>query len=356
MFGCRLYSSFGSGVMDLSIVVSALNRIAPIRLAAEWDNVGLLVEPSSPHLVQRIILTNDLTLNVLQESIDHNVNMIVSYHPPIFKPMKKLTENHWKEKILIKAIENRIAIYSPHTASDAVQGGVNDWLATGLGELTSTRPITANKFVNYGGLLLCKKADEQLFIAPVENSKKPSPPTKFSTENGTLMQLESEQVCQVADIVRTRGISDRNVQFFPASQLPNSGTATGAGRICVLRKPNTMKNVIDNIKAHLNLDHVRFGLGAGKSLNDLISTIAICAGSGASVLTGVKADLYLTGEMSHHEVLEVTQKGGSVVLCEHSNTERGYLQVLRTKLHEILGEDNLTITISHLDKDPLEIL
>ena len=60
-----------------------------------------------------------------------------------------------------------------------------------------------------------------------------------------------------------------------------------------------------------------------------VSSIAVCAGSGSSVLKGVEADVYITGEMSHHEVLDAVSCRRTVILCEHSNTERGYLLKLR---------------------------
>ena len=119
--------------MDLKEVVAKLNEFAPLHLAEKWDNVGLLVEPSGNHSVKSILLTNDLTENVLQEAIDSKANMIISYHPPIFVPLKRLTSTTFKERIVVKAVENRIAVYSPHTCFDAVKNGVNDWLASGLG-------------------------------------------------------------------------------------------------------------------------------------------------------------------------------------------------------------------------------
>ena len=76
---------------------------------------------------------------------------------------------------------------------------------------------------------------------------------------------------------------------------------------------------------------------------------------GATVLRGVTADVFLTGEMSHHEVLNATSQGTSVILCEHSNTERGYLTVMKHKLQQVLG-DNIKITISNVDCDPLVIV
>jgi dinuclear metal center YbgI/SA1388 family protein len=127
--------------MELKEVVKCLNNYAPLSLAESWDNVGLLVEPStSSHTVDSILLTNDLTESVMDEAVKLNTNMIISYHPPIFTPLKTLTRSTWKERVVLKAIEKRIAIYSPHTAFDVVKGGVNDWLASGLGKAT-VRPL-----------------------------------------------------------------------------------------------------------------------------------------------------------------------------------------------------------------------
>ncbi|KAF8551094.1 NGG1p interacting factor 3 [Imleria badia] len=69
-----------------------------------------------------------------------------------------------------------------------------------------------------------------------------------------------------------------------------------------------------------------------------VRTVAICAGSGGSVLDGVDADVYFTGEMSHHEVLAAVAAGRYVVLCGHTNTERGYLPILASKLSSTLTE------------------
>ena len=86
-----------------------------------------------------------------------------------------------------------------------------------------------------------------------------------------------------------------------------------------------------------------------------IKTVAVCAGSGASVLRGVKADLYLTGEMSHHEVLDASCKGTHVVLCDHSNTERGFLNVVQGRLVDMLAM-KVQVIVSEVDRDPLVVV
>ena len=133
-----------SSNMELQRVVAELHKMYPPCLAEDWDNVGLLVEPSSDQqqVISHVFLTNDLTEQVMEE-IDKavpKVGLVIAYHPPIFKPLKTLTRGTTKERIIVKALETRMAIYSPHTAADSVCGGVNDWLAEGLG-CGKTKPL-----------------------------------------------------------------------------------------------------------------------------------------------------------------------------------------------------------------------
>ena len=82
--------------MKLKEIVTRIERFSPLSLAQNWDNVGLLVEPEETMVVGKIILTNDLTEDVMKECVEKGANMIVSYHPPIFKPLKKWTFKAWK--------------------------------------------------------------------------------------------------------------------------------------------------------------------------------------------------------------------------------------------------------------------
>lgn len=103
----------------LSEVTQAMESFAPLCYAEKWDNVGTLVEPTTQLNVKAILLTNDLSENVLFEAQESKANLIISYHPPIFSGLKRLTTKTWKERIVVGCIENRIAIYSPHTSWDA---------------------------------------------------------------------------------------------------------------------------------------------------------------------------------------------------------------------------------------------
>ena len=113
--------------------------------------------------------------------------------------------------------------------------------------------------------------------------------------------------------------------------------------------------MLRRVKAKLKLEHVRLARPCGEA-DPLVATAAACAGSGGGVLVGGQADLLLTGEMSHHQVLDAVSRGSAVILCEHSNTERGYLQGTYRELVEQAVQGAVTVTVAKTDKDPLEVV
>lgn len=264
--------------VELTEVVTLLESFAPLRLAADWDNVGLLLEPHpiADARVSKILLTIDLREPVLEEALAEGADLIVAYHPPIFGGLKRLTHASVVGRIAIAALREGVSIYSPHTALDACRGGLNDWLASAFGS-GSSQPIDPD----------------------------PTSPDE------------------------------------------------GQGRTIDLDRPIALDEAITRVKAHLELDYVRVarpGPGGGQ-----VQRVAVCAGAGGSVLSNVAADLYLTGEMRHHDILAKLAQGAAVIVCDHTNTERGYLPVLASRLRDGLGE-RASIVVSARDADPLSIV
>ncbi|XP_072033126.1 LOW QUALITY PROTEIN: NIF3-like protein 1 [Amphiura filiformis] len=356
--------------MDLKNVVKKLNRFAPTTLAEDWDNVGLLVEPTPPHKVNTLFLTNDLTEEVLEEAVTKNADMILAYHPPIFSAMKRLTMRTEKERIIVKAIEKRIAIYSPHTSYDAVDGGVNDWLASGL-EIFS-KPL--QNHVTCGdlkGALL----EKSLYLLSYTRGYKlefldceqglthtlksvPGVSDIMLSVNDNMVRMRASMNCTTSGLPRALEILNKDEDVKGTIQITQLMKPpiphTGMGRLCTLKEPINLKQSLEKKKKHLNLPHVQLAVGKEKSLDSPVKTIAVCAGSGSTVLRGSLADLYVTGEMSHHEVLAAVAQGTSVILCNHSNTERGYLQVIRNKFDEQF-EGKVKVIVSEVDEDPLKV-
>ncbi|KAF8971886.1 GTP cyclohydrolase 1 type 2/Nif3 [Flammula alnicola] len=281
----------------LKSVCKAMERIAPLRLAEKWDNVGLLLESPIQKQGRKIFLTIDLTSAVLAESLAKDTSVIVAYHPTIFRGLQSFTLSNPIQASLLQCAVQGISVYSPHTALDSVWGGINDWLAEGL---------------------MNGKADGEIRALVRE---------KLNATSG-----ESEG---------------------------------GEGRLVTLKEPIGMDVLERRIKSHLKLSQIQVGYPMqSESRSSPIRTIAICAGSGGSMLAGQEADVYLTGEMQHHEVLAAVAAGKHVILCGHTNTERGYLPILALKLQEELlakeykdqGLGDVEVLVSQKDQHPLEFV
>ena len=118
--------------MIVQDVIMHLEALAPLAYAEEFDNVGLLVGNKTSE-VTGVLVTLDTLETVVDEAIETNCNMIVSFHPIIFKGLKSITGNTYVERVIIKAIEHKIAIYAIHTALDNAFEGANAGLCELLG-------------------------------------------------------------------------------------------------------------------------------------------------------------------------------------------------------------------------------
>jgi len=263
----------------LSDWIRVLELSAPPALAASWDNVGLLLDVMEPRPIERALLAIDYTSTVLDEAKREGAGLVIAYHPPIFAPLKRIRRSQPKERLVLETVSANLALYSPHTALDAVPGGVNDWLADGLG-------------------------------------------------------------------------AGRRRTIEPASP-GEAGAGAGQGRIVELETPTLLDDLLERIKRYLGLESLRVAVAGSHRRGERISSIALCPGAGGSVITGVEADLYLTGEMRHHDVLDAVARGTSVVLTEHSSSERGYLPIYRERLLALLPA-GVSVDVSRADSEPLE--
>lgn len=263
----------------LKRVCSAVQRLYPQELAdSSWDNTGLLLDSSLPgDQPLKVLLTVDLTSSVCTEAIEQKCNVIIAYHPFIFRGLKSITPKDPQQASLLKLVRAGISVYCPHTAVDAAKGGVNDWLADLISNGNEKR---------------------REFLQPVSH------PTHEA----------------------------------------------GMGRYVELEQPKSIAELVQNVKTGLGLSTVQL---VAPSDRPQISSIAICAGSGGSVVRGSKADLVFTGELGHHEMLHLRESGKSAIVCGHSNTERGFLKVLRKQLLAEL-DDDAEISIAETDRDPIE--
>ena len=116
----------------LSAVTAALEAIAPLRLAADWDAVGLLVGSGRP-AIERVLVCLSLTPEVADEAVRERADLVVTHHPLPFRPVARITADTATGRVLLALVGARVAVWSSHTAWDSAADGINDQLAAMLG-------------------------------------------------------------------------------------------------------------------------------------------------------------------------------------------------------------------------------
>ncbi len=374
-------------VSDLS---RAMQTIAPLTLAESWDNVGLLVGSMDREMAGPALLTIDLTERVLAEAIAAKSSSIIAYHPPLWDPIKRLTADTPRGRILLGAIEHRIAIYSPHTALDAAPGGITDWLCEGIsggadGKIAGDcRALTPHlrrdesqqvKVVTF----VPEKDVEQVrsalaaagagiighykvcsFATPGEGTflgdESTLPTVGQSGRLERVRELRLEMVCSRAALATAMEILDR---FHPYEEpavdiydlLPRPNRNAGPGRRLILDQPATLAQLAERLKKHLSISVVN--IANNTDADRPLTRVGVCPGSGAALTASARAEdceVFITGEMKHHEMLDALNSGLSLILGGHTNTERGYLPRLARRLNELLP--GLKAIVSQADRSP----
>jgi len=367
--------------MKTQDLITAFETFAPTYLANDWDNVGLLVG-STTWQANNILLTIDLTEAVMKEAINMKVDTIVSYHPPIFHPLKSVTDASFKERIVLDAISNHIAIYSPHTTLDVATGGVNDWIAQclGSGDVRALQPFGyLPKDEECKLITFCpedKVEELRLALSSVGGGRiglyeQCSFTTKgvgtFLGKEGTnpshgeagklqkVIECKFEMVVSKASLsLAIQAIRQFHPYEEPALEVHDLGKRPrreiGVGRRIHLDKPMQLDELARKLKKHLEVGYVRVAPAAGKGDGIEVQTVGLCAGAGGSVCDlaiDEGCEVFITGEMTHHDVIAATSRGCTVVLTGHTNSERGYLPKLRDQLAELLPKS--TISVSKAD-------
>ena len=290
--------------------LSALESLAPLSLAGAWDNVGTLIShvaPPPPGSRYNIFFTNDVTPHVLEEALTafdgSPASLIVTYHPTPFTALKRFSMDSPASRLVLTAARHNIAVFSPHTSWDAAPGMLNDWLLSGI-----AAPV--------GGL------------------------------------------ASVAPVKRAAGAAGEG--------------GAGDGRVGALAAPASLAALVAGVKAHLGLPAVALSLPlqhgaaaaggaaavAAAAAAIQVRAVAVCAGSGAGVLAGFSgAECWVTGELSHHDLLAASAAGVAVILTNHSNSERGFLRVAAERLRgKLAGQGDFDIRVSRVDADPLTLM
>jgi dinuclear metal center YbgI/SA1388 family protein len=353
--------------MKVSALVDLFDRMYPFALAEDWDNVGLIVGDSKDEITG-VLLTLDVTHEVLEEAVAQGCNVIVSHHPVIFRPVKKLNASERQGWLVGKAFEHGISLIALHTNLDSAVGGLNDTLCELL-QLTDVKPLVDSGRERFYKLVVFVPADhadkvreaicaqgagmigdyEQCsFSTPGEGTFLGAAGTDpFVGKPGSLERVNELRL----EVLLRREIAGRVIgALFDAHPyeevaydlypLHNKEKGTGLARIGKLAEPEPFEKFIQRVS--------NLGILVTRVLGEpmkLIRKVALCSGAGADFLPNAisaGADVYVTAEIKHHLGLAAAHKGMALVETDHYTLEQRHWP----KLAAILTKHNLKTKVS----------
>ncbi|KXZ39745.1 dinuclear metal center protein, YbgI/SA1388 family [Alkalithermobacter thermoalcaliphilus JW-YL-7 = DSM 7308] len=366
--------------MLLKDIVNLIENKYPKELAYDWDNVGLIIGNLNAH-IKNILIALDATDEVIQEAIENNVDLIITHHPFVFKPIKKITSNSLIGKNIYKLIKNDINIYCCHTNFDIAYGGLNDAICDILGLknlklIEQTKVEKLYKIVVYTPISSVEKVREALSAAGAGHIGNYSHCT-FNTEGvGTFMPLENtnphigekfklekvqetkiETICKesILDNVINNMIKNHPYEevAYDVYELKNSGIRYGLGRIGTCEENYTLRSFTEYIKEKFSLESVKV-VG---DLDRKINKVAVVSGSGSSLIckvSSMNADVLITGDIKYHEAQQALESGVSIIDIGHFGSEKIFSDILQKYLQEKL--ENVNIIKSKECKDPFKTI
>ena len=279
--------------MKLQTIIDYLEDIFPLELAAEWDNVGLLLGDRSRN-VEKVLTCLTIDAAVAKEAGAEGFDLIVSHHPFPFHAAKKWTTDTTDGKIMTTLLGAGIAVYSPHTAHDDAYFGINRQLAAGL-DLADVKPLVPKN------------------VLPTEKA--------------------------------LAGLVAADARIVEKEVAP-----LGTGRIGVLCATTTLGKLAEQVENMLGEDGSLVVGDDGKK----VKTVAIACGSADDFIDAAAdagADVMLLGEARFHACLEARARNLALIMPGHYATEKFAMAILAERIAQTFPK--LAVKSSAAERDPI---
>jgi dinuclear metal center YbgI/SA1388 family protein len=364
--------------MIVQDVINHLEELSPLAYAEDFDNVGLLVGNKN-NTVNGVLVTLDTLEAVVDEAIEKKCNLIVSFHPIIFKGLKKLTGNSYVERVVMKAIKHDISIYAIHTALDNALQGANDKICEQLDlidrKILIPQSGTIKKLTTYVPKKNAETLRESLFNAGAgtignydncsfnvngmgtfngnENSK-PIVGEKghIQYEEETKLTITFAKHLESKILHALFNAHPYEEVAYEVTTLENKNQHIGMGMVGKLEKPMDESSFLEYLKSKMNTSSIRHSTLLGKS----IKKVAVLGGSGSFAIQAAKAakaDVFITADLKYHDFF---MADNSILLADigHYESEQYTKNLLVAYLTKKMP--NFAVVLSNTITNPVKYL
>lgn len=360
-------------------IAGMMDKLAPRKLAQDWDNVGLIIGNQSKD-VSKVLVALDATIDVVEEAINKKADMIITHHPVIFKPIKNIRTDSPLGHILVELIKHDIPLYVAHTNFDITNNGMNDILCNILGiyneevlEVTYTEgykkivvyvpqgyeEIVKNAMCNVGAGFIGNYSNCTFQTQGIGSFKPLEGANPFIGEIG---KIEKTQEIRIETIVPQKILNkviNAMLKVHPYEEVAydvypveNGVIEYGLGRIGYI-KGTTLKELSEQVKSKLKVPNLRVVGDLKKTINK----VAVCGGSGASLIPKAAfcgADVLITGDIGYHDAVDAKHLGLSLIDAGHFGTENIAVKFIAEYIIDEVQKQGweLEVIVSEEQKDP----
>ncbi len=364
--------------MKLKEITSYIESFAPLAFQEDYDNAGLIVGNPQQDITG-VLITVDVIEEVVDEAITKGLNLILAHHPIIFSGLKKITGKNYIERVVIKAIQNDIAIYAAHTNLDSVWGGVNSRIADKL-DLMNQRilsPISGEliKLVYFvpteqadatrdavfsAGAGVIGNYDQCSYNLEGKGSFRAGNNTNPFVGNKGEIHFENEVRVEtifpkylknkvVSALIKSHPYEEVAYDLYP---LQNDYDRAGLGIVGELKQEITESQFLQKLKEVFSADCIRHT----KLLNKPIKKVAVCGGSGSFLLKNAinaNADIFVSGDFKYHQFFDAENK---IVIADIGHFESE--QVTKELFYELLTKKfpKFAIRLTEINSNPINYL
>lgn len=364
--------------MRINQIISFLENLAPPAYQEDYDNSGLIVG-NPDNEIQSALISLDCTEAVVDEAVEKGCGMIISHHPIVFRGLKKITGRNYVERVVIKAIQNNIALYAIHTSLDNVMNGVNAKICEKLRlkncRILSPKGGLLKKLVTFSPVAHADKIRNALFEAGAGEIGNYSECSynidgfgtfKAGDNTNAYVGKKGEQhhepeirIETIYSVHLEQKILKALLKCHPYEEpaydlysLSNSFKQTGAGMIGEIEEETDELKFLRQVKECLNADVIRHTALCGKP----IKRIAVCGGAGSFLLQAAiqaGADIFITADYKYHEFFDAD---GKIVIADVGHFESE--QFTQELLLEIIQKKfpNFALRLTEQNTNPISYL
>ncbi len=362
-------------MLKIRELINYIENLVPLWLQENYDNSGLLLGNSESN-ISSVLICLDVTENVIKEAISKGSNFIISHHPLIFSPLKKITGNNYVERCIMLALANNISIYALHTNLDNIKDGVNAKICQILDlekiKILSQKRNLFKKIVTFVPKSEADRVREAIFEAgagEIGNYDSCSFNTigegtfraneyanPYVGEKNILHYEEEVKIETIFPVYRTNQVIKKLLATHPYEEvaydiysLENAAANIGAGMIGEMATPMPEKDFLNWLKEKFNLTILKHSCLLSKK----IKRVAVCGGSGSFLIKDAineRADVFITADINYHHFYDAENK---ILLIDIGHYESEIFT--KNLIFDLINKkfNNIALKLSETDINPV---